>query len=290
MKTMLRLLLVSALVAFPFGISKADPHVQGLIEINDGPYYDQPTVNIWTDAGRYFLGETVEITVTVDRPSFVTVYNIDAAGRVRRLTRHEGGVWVTPGRPLYLPEFRDSRLVAVGPTGMEELIAVASPARFGRYDDLPYYGDRDYDRLPVCGHDRNGYIERVNRRLMHDRRFSARSVARTTFWVEEPPYYRWPHHSGVSINIGIDIPLRARVYVDGVFFGIGPACVGSLTPGRHRVTVHTERGRKITREVTVPRDRRYRSDVRADRDDGGRRRDVRYEKDVRQNGKKSKKR
>lgn len=267
MKTMLRLLLVSALVALPFGISKADPHVQGLIRIDDGPYYDHPTVDIWTDAGRYFIGETVEITVTVDRPSFVTVYNIDAAGRVRRLTRDDRGVWVTPGRPLYLPETRYSRLVAAGPTGMEELVAVASPVQFGHCDDLPFYGDRDYDRLPCCEHDRNGFIEKVNRRLMHERGFSNRSVARTTFWVEPAPYYRWPHRPGLSIDIGINIPLQARVYVDGVFFGIGPSCISALNPGRHRITVHTERGRKISREVTIPRDSRYRSDVRGDRDD-----------------------
>lgn len=267
MKTMLRLLMVGALVALPYGAAQADPAVRGLIEVNDRPYYDDPTVEIWTDDDFYYIGETVRITVTVDRPSFVTVYNIDAEGYVRRLTRDPEGVWVTPGRPLYLPESRTARLMATGPGGEEELIAVASPVPFARYRDLPFFEEVDYDDLPRCGHDRDGFIVRTNDRLVGRRLVHERSVARMTFWVEPYRHYRYPVRvsGGIVIDIGFEIPISGRIWVNGSYCGTGPSALYNLRPGVHKVTVVTDGGRKFSRTVTVPTHDRYRADAERDR-------------------------
>jgi len=267
MKTMLRILLVSALVALPYGIAKADPAVRGLIEVQDRPYYDDPTVEIWTDDGSYFIGETVNITVTVDRPSFVTVYNIDALGYVRRLTRDPRGVWVTPGRPLYLPENPRARLVATGPGGEELLIAVASPAPFAHYDELPFFETTGYDRLTRCDHDRDGFIVRTNERLLGRRPRHDRSVARATFWVQPERYYRYPLriHTGIVIDIGFEIPIGGHVWVDGAYCGVGPRALYRLGPGTHKVTVKGRDGRKFSKSVTIPTQDRYRTEVERDR-------------------------
>jgi hypothetical protein len=275
--TMTRILTTAALVSLPFGAAKADPWqnqsrggygAQPLIQIEDDRDFRSTNVEIWTDQQTYFEGEEVNITVTVDHPSFVTVYNIDALGRVQRLTRDSRGVWVTPGRPLFLPQSNHTRFVAAGPGGEEEVIAVASPAQFGQYD-LPYFGDADVHNMPMAGNNRGLYIQEVNSRLLQRQCEPGFNEARASFWVRPYPRYRYPirTHTGIYFDIGFQIPVSSRVYVDGAYWGVGPSCLSRLTPGAHKVTVQHARGKKFTRRVEVPSNR-YRSEVRYDTKDG----------------------
>jgi len=265
MKTIIRMLLIAGFVAAPYGIAKADPGVRGLIQVQDVPYYDQPAVEIFTDRDWYAVGEAVCVTVTVDRPSFVTVYNIDAQGYVRRLTDDPRGVWIVPGRPLVLPERSHTRLVTTGPGGEEELVAVASHVRFVSCD-LPFYGNGSPSGVLVPERDRDGYVRRVNARLVGHRDCGPQSVARTTFWVE-PRYHSGSAiriGGGIFIHIGFEIPLEALVYVDGAYCGRGPSALARHATGRHRITVCTDSGRKFTRTVDFDATRRVRSDVQVD--------------------------
>lgn len=265
MKTKLRILMLASLVAVPFGVAKADPTMRGLIQIQDRPHYEEPSVQIWTDRDWYAIGDEVRVTVTVDRPSFVTVYNIDAQGYVRRLTEDPRGVRVTPGRPLALPRRARTRLVTTGPGGVEELVAVASPIKFVACD-LPFYGDGSQRGLFVPVRDRDSYVRHVNARLVEQRECAPQSTSRVTFWVEPIRHRAYPIRisGGFFIDIGFEIPLGAQVYVDGSYCGRGPSALSRHVSGRHKVTVHTDGGRKFTRTVDFDSARRFRSDVQVD--------------------------
>lgn len=265
MNTTLRLFLIAGLVVASSGAAEADPGLRSLIQIEDRPYYEEPSVEIWTDRDWYAVGEAVRVTVRVDRPSFVTVYNIDAAGYVRRLTDDPRGVWVTPGRPLSLPQRSRARLVATGPGGVEELVAVASPVKFASCE-FPFYGDGSTYGMIVPDRDREGYVRRVNSRLVGHRECAAKSVARVTFLVEplHRPEYSIHIGGGMYIDFGFHIPIGAAIYVDGVYCGRGPSALGTHRSGKHKVTVRTEEGRKFTKIVNFDTARRFRTDVRAD--------------------------
>jgi hypothetical protein len=265
MKKLVRMMLTAGLIAAPFRLAAADPGPQGLIQIQAGVYNDEPSVDIWTDRDWYAIGDPVRVTVTVDRPGFVTVYNIDGAGIVRRLTDDPAGVWVTPGRPLVLPRDRGAVLVTTGPGGEEEVIAVASRLRMVNAG-LPYFDDCN-SRAQRCDDDRGLFVQGLNRRLVAARPVGVRSVARTTFYVE--PICRSPYgvriSGGIYIDLGFAIPVGAAVYVDGTYWGVGPAALGRLGSGSHKITVRTREGRKFTRTVEVGPSSRYRVDVEPQR-------------------------
>jgi hypothetical protein len=244
------MMLTAGLVALPMHFAAADPGPHGLVQIQTEPGYDEPSVSIWTDRDWYAIGDPVRVTVTVDRPGFVTVYNIDAEGYVRRLTDDPGGVWVTPGRPLVLPQDRRARLLATGPGGEEELVAVASRFRFVR-TDMPSYGEGPCRER--CLGDRDRFVHGINARLVSTGPIGDRSVARTTFYVEP-----LCHSSsvvrlagGIYIDIGFAIPAGAMVYVDGIYWGMGPDALYRLECGSHRISLKTREGRKFTRTVDV---------------------------------------
>jgi hypothetical protein len=48
-----------------------------------------------------------------------------------------------------------------------------------------------------------------------------------------------------------------RVFVDGCFVGRGPLALSSAAPGRHRITVLTVTGRKVSRWVVLPAHARH---------------------------------
>ena len=205
-----------------------------------------PQVDIWTDAAAYRPGEPVRVTVTSDRPVFVAVFEVNPDGEVRRLTQPRRGMKVRPNRPLRLG---GGRYIRAGMAGETALFAVGQREPF-RQQQLAHFarGLETHYRRAGGSHFsfRSGYVDRHGRQ-------PSQAMARTSYRV----HARWAS-CGICGERGrrhdcahVNIPVGARVFVDGIFVGFGFEALYSARPGWHRVTVVTPAGRKYTERVRI---------------------------------------
>ena len=99
----------------------------------DPPEEGEPEVKVWTDKGdqlpTYYVGERIYVSFTVEKDSYVIIYDIDSTGNVNILfpnPYHQDNL-VRKGRVYTIPTTNyEYDLVIQGPTGDEILYAVAS--------------------------------------------------------------------------------------------------------------------------------------------------------------------
>jgi uncharacterized protein DUF4384 len=137
---------VAILAAAP-AASRAAVHVDASIsyEAAHSPRLD---VDVWTnkeEGGVYRQGEPMRVFFRPSADSYVLIYNVDTEGYIHLVypygpddpDRLEGG------RTYQVPSRNDPyELVADGPTGIEYVVAIASPEPFR---DLPWYLTGNYD-------------------------------------------------------------------------------------------------------------------------------------------------
>lgn len=156
-----------------------------LIEVPDTDYGEPLRIEVWVEGGEdevFYPGDTVTLRFRTNRDAYVTLYDLDTRGQVRRLFPRsrrddefvEGGVIHT------IPRHRAGyRLVAGGPPGEEFVTAVASDRplahRWGWVGQRSIGGQR-LDRMGPTAHPT--WISRGDPYLELDRIF--------TRLVEEP--------------------------------------------------------------------------------------------------------
>ncbi len=164
-------------------------------------------IDIWTDRGErsvYYPGEEIHIYFKVSDDAFVVVYDVDTDGRVKLLypMDPESSMPTRGGRTYRLPPTTSAWNYHIsGPTGIEYVVAVASPEPFywGEYmEDIA--GSGVFETIstdPQLG------IERINQFIAPTRNDMPYYVSdKTMFYVERRvPYPRymcydchWPWH------------------------------------------------------------------------------------------------
>jgi hypothetical protein len=148
---------VVALLAATHGAtSRAAERIDASLMVQPASRGSQLDVEVWInkeEGGVYHQGEPMRVSFRANADAFVLIYNIDTEGYIHLVypygpddpDRVEGGI------TYQVPSRHDPYdLVADGPTGVEYVVAIASPEPFR---DLPWYlrgnyeGDEDeYDR------------------------------------------------------------------------------------------------------------------------------------------------
>jgi len=251
------------------GTSRAAVHVDASIEAEQAARMPRPEVEVWMnkeEGGVYRQGEPLRVLFRTTTDAFVLIYNIDTEGYIHLVypygpddeDRVQGGV------THQVPSRHDPyELVADGPTGIEYVVAIASPFPFR---NLPWYltggsdatrseyddnGDNsdDGDSGVIVGDPYIG-MDRVVRRVVPPGREDDVATADTYFYIERkvdyPRYVCADCHSYGGwydpytdicsvVDVRIDAswarfrPLRSRVIRPRFFY-----MVRSSAPDRYR--------------------------------------------------------
>lgn len=88
-------------------------------------------VEAWTDRPSYFIGDSVGITVRVDRDAFVYIFSTSACGDTRRIFPNpwDRDNFLRRNRAYHLPGRGNYRFAADGPPGIDEIRVIAASER-----------------------------------------------------------------------------------------------------------------------------------------------------------------
>lgn len=246
--------------------SRAATHVEASIQIEPAARVSRRLdVDVWTnkeEGGVYRQGEPMRVFFRSSADAFVLIYNIDTEGTIHLVYPYQPNDpdRVEGGRTYQVPSRNDPYdLVADGPTGIEYVVAIASPFPF---EDLPWYltpgyegeppdrGDDDYEDSGVIVGDPYVGMDRVVRRVVPDGREDDVATTDTYFYIERkvdyPRYVCADCHSYGGwydpyvdvcsvVDIRIDAtwaryrPLRSRLLRPRFFY-----MVRSTAPNRYR--------------------------------------------------------
>jgi hypothetical protein len=163
------------------------------------------SVDVWMnkeEGGVYQSGEKMQVYFRASEDAYVLIYNVDTEGYIHLVYpfRPRDPVRVQGGETYRVPARHDPYdLVAEGPTGVEYIVAMASPLPFL---DLPWYlapgpseesrdaiedGD-DLDQGVIVGDPYVG-MERLHRRLVPEDREDQVASADTYFYIDRRVEY-----------------------------------------------------------------------------------------------------
>src|SRR5688572_1657539 len=263
-----RLIVMGAAACMAAALPSTSPaavRVDASIHAENAARDSRVDINVWTnkeEGGVYRQGEPMRVSFRSSVDAFVLIYNIDTEGYIHLVypygpedpDRVEGGV------TYQVPSRGDPYdLVADGPTGIEYVVAIASPYPFR---DLPWYltggyegsqrgdyGDDEDDSGVIVGDPYVG-MDRVVRRVVPPGGEEDVATDDTYFYIErrvEYPRYvcadchsyggSWDPYGDICsvVDIRIDAgwarfrPLRSRILRPRYFY-----MVRSTAPTRYR--------------------------------------------------------
>jgi len=185
--------------------SRAATHVDASItfEAAHSPRLD---IDVWTnkeEGGVYRQGEGMRVFFRPSADAYVLIYNIDTEGSIHLVYPYDRDDpdFVEGGRTYQVPSRNDPYdLVADGPTGIEYVVAIASPFPFR---DLPWYltggaaardqdeygDDEDEEDSGVIVGDPYVGMDRIVRRVVGHGREDDVATADTYFYIERKVDY-----------------------------------------------------------------------------------------------------
>jgi hypothetical protein len=241
---------------------------------------DDLGIDVWVNKGEgstYYYGEDVAIYFRADYDCYVVVYDIDPSGNVSLLfpSDYNSSTYVRGGEVYRIPDtYDDYHLEVSGPEGSEFIYAVASYSPIDAPDFIRYeyyeYGDWDYyydDFIHTMSGERAAFAASLNRRIAR----GPYTAAMTMFYIDDGyRHHRWyrywdydPYYVG-SIWVGVNYP-GCEVWIDGVYFGIGPILIPRIYYGRHWVWIYYHGYPCWQDYVYVHRGQRYYVDAKVKR-------------------------
>jgi hypothetical protein len=197
------------------------------------------------EGATYGPGENIKIYFQASRDCYLVIYNIDTRGYVNLLYPVDEGddPYVEGGRVYRIPDrFDDYELTVDGPSGVEYVQAVASPAPL----DLPNFpGEYSYDgeiyAYQLDGEDPFEFMAAINAEITPND--YASDVCIFSVHYQHPQWYYWPQVVYVDRPVDLywggvyfDYPWGVEVWIDGIFYGITPITIPALVVGRHYVS------------------------------------------------------
>ncbi|HHV92949.1 MAG TPA: DUF4384 domain-containing protein [Firmicutes bacterium] len=195
-------------------------------------------VRLWTDKGSsepsYRVGEKVQLYFEVSDNAYVTIFDVNAAGKVTKLfpNSHQPDGYARKNRIYRVPDKYD--IVAAPPTGEENLLIVATRSKPVDYPEL--LRENGLENL----------ISRLRRRLTLSGEDWAMDLC--TLWIEPARRQTITYH--VQSNLS-----GVKLYVDGSYVGELPQQV-ELGPGEHQLVALKSGYKAAVREVYVDEDSR----------------------------------
>ena len=205
--------------------------------INPDPKSDLQ-VRLWTDKGTsdpsYRVGESVQLYFEVSENAYVTIFDINAAGKVTKLfpNSHQPDNYSRKNRVYRVPDKYD--IIAAPPIGEETLLIVATRNKPIDYPEL--LRENGVDRL----------LSRLRRRLV----LSGEDWDMDLCVLRIEPARRQTITMDVQSNLW-----GVKLYVDGTYVGELPQKV-ELGPGEHQLVALKSGYKAAIRNVYVDKDSR----------------------------------
>lgn len=208
--------------------------------------------SVRTDLARYHVGDHMKIFMTVNRDSYVYVFDTDAVGISRLIfpNYYDTQNFLKAGKTYYFPD-RGYDMEVTGPAGRENLTIVAVS------EEYPFLADyRRYTRQDPYPTYRDGAAELV-RRIERFRKepwgaevHAVRPAPKENLWGTDsttfytmgaegavPATYKVARYGQLEID---SYPNNARLYIDGDYFGRSPQVVERLEIGYHKIMLQKE--------------------------------------------------
>jgi len=192
---------LAAALAVP---SRAAVQVDASISL-EAAHSPRSDIDVWTnkeEGGVYRQGEPMRVFFRPSADAYVLIYNIDTEGYIHLVYPYgpDDPEWLEGGRTYQVPSRNDPYdLVADGPTGIEYVVAIASPTPFrdlpwyltGRADARPdeYEGDEEYEDSGVIVGDPYVAMDRIVRRVVPRGHEDEVATADTYFYIERRVEY-----------------------------------------------------------------------------------------------------
>ncbi|NLA59302.1 MAG: DUF4384 domain-containing protein [Firmicutes bacterium] len=211
--------------------ASAESGTKSLI-INPNPKSDLQ-VRLWTDKGTsdpsYRVGENVQLYFEVSENAYVTIFDINAAGKVTKLfpNSHQPDNYARKNRIYRVPDKYD--IIAAPPTGEENLLIVATRNKPIDYPELL----------------RENGLERLLSRLQRRLSLSGEDWAMDLCVLRIEPARRQTITYDVQSNLW-----GVKLFVDGSYVGELPQKV-ELGPGEHQLVALKSGYKAAIRNVYV---------------------------------------
>jgi len=209
-------------------------------------------IQVWTNKGdgnTFYRGEDLVVYFRANMDCYALVYEIDSNGNINVLfpENPHGDNFITADRTYRIPPLNaDYRMEVGGAAGDEYVYAVASPTRFDAPEWMLYWG-REYnyiddDWITDASSGRNNTLNDIINRLSAEN--GGYYVSDFASFNIEPRYRNYFYHPASyyhyrygSLWIGTDYP-GCEVYIDGVFYGVGPLYIPSILMGGHAIILY----------------------------------------------------
>jgi hypothetical protein len=310
MPTILRLLLLS-LIALPVSllaqVTVEPPHLISGPGAAQRPSLHWGTLNVQltSDRPEYFVGDTLGLTVRVNRDAHLYVYTTDERGLTRQLlpNYYDENNLARANRPFRLPSSRYQlrassqgwQTITVQAVAVEQTPWVPSP-NLRRYTPQnafpPIQGSLSGNAQQLRADVEQGWYTSQSQISAHQGQLSGPGAAQPRRGIEvaPPPSPSYGEATqrilvrGSSFNPNrppdpgrprpgkefgtlnlSSSPSRAEVYIDRYYYGLTPLTV-DLSPRRYRVVIQSQGYAPFERDVQIRKDRTERLSVRLQRE------------------------
>ncbi|MGI8906056.1 MAG: DUF4384 domain-containing protein [Candidatus Sumerlaeaceae bacterium] len=209
-------------------------------------------VDIRTDKARYHVYDPMQVFFSVNRDSYVYVFDTDPAGITRQIfpNYYDTDNYLRAGKTYYVPD-RGYDLEVTGPQGRSTLTIVALVQDFHFLNEYRYYTRQD--PYPASREGATAMVRQIEQFRaepsalgVHPLRPALKeniwAVEHTTYYVMgnervQPPVYKTPRYGRLDID---SYPSNARIYIDADYYGRTSQVIDRLEIGYHRLRLEKE--------------------------------------------------
>lgn len=209
-------------------------------------------VDIHTDRDRYHVYDPIQIFFSVNRDSYVYIFDTDASGITRQLfpNYHDTNNFVRAGKTYYIPD-RGYDLEIRGPQGRCNLTIVATIQEFPFLNEYRYY--HRADPFPASREGATALVRQIEQFRSEPSALTIqplRPAPKENLWASDdasyyvmgqervqPPVYKVPRYGRLDVD---SYPSNARIYIGTEYYGRTPQAIDRLDIGYHLLRLEKE--------------------------------------------------
>lgn len=209
-------------------------------------------VDIHTDKARYHVYDAMQVFFSVNKDSYVYIFDTDAAGITHQVfpNYYDNNNYVRAGKTYYIPD-RSYDLEVMGPQGRASLNIVAVVNDFQFLDEYRFYTRQD--PFPASREGATAMVRQIEqfraepsalgvhplRPALKENLWAAESMTYYVMGNEvvQPPVYKTPRYGRLDIDT---YPSNARIYIDSDYYGRTSQVIDRLEIGYHHLRLEKE--------------------------------------------------
>ena len=209
-------------------------------------------VDIHTDKARYHVYDAIQVLFSVNRDSYVYIFDTDASGINHQIfpNYYDTNNYVRAGKTYYIPD-RGYDLEVMGPQGRTNLTIVATMNEFPFLNEYRYYTKQD--PYPASREGATALVRQIEQFRGEPSALGVhplRPAPKENLWASEsttyyvmgnelvqPPVYKVPRYGRLDLD---SYPSNARIYIDADYYGRTSQVIDRLEIGYHHLRLEKE--------------------------------------------------